>query len=106
MEKPDIKYVANSAISYAGKKYLPGQLLPDAPPETVARWLTVGYAVPMKGKPPEGEKSSTAGPPVPDKSMSTEELKALALLYGVDASKKKTKDEIIAMIMATGMVPA
>jgi len=100
--------IANSKFAYAGKKYLPGQTLPEAPPETVETWVKIGYAVRAKGpRRAAADEAPDTGPlPVPDKSMSTEELKALALRYGVDAGKKKTKDEIIAMIEATGKVVA
>jgi len=94
---------ANSVIAYAGKKYLPGQSLPgDVPADVRAEWLRVGYAVEAKGQ------GTPTAPPLaaPSESMTTAQLKELAVLYGVDAGKAKNKAEIIAMIVATGKVPA
>ena len=103
--------IANSAFTYADKKYFPGQPLPDnAPKNAQEQWLSVGYAVRTAGEKkqenqapgfsPEELAALFPGLPFPDKeNMSMEKLQALALEYGVDASKKKTKDEVIALIM-------
>jgi|GEM_PF-4404256 len=104
--------IANSAFTYADKKYFPGQPLPkNAPKDVQAQWLSVGYAVQAAGKQKQEKQDTNPSPeelaalypdlPFPDKDeMSEDDLKALALKYGVDASEKKTKDEIIALIMA------
>jgi len=97
-----MKLIANSLMEYAGKKYLPGQTLPDGVPEELQqKWLRVGYAV----KGPEMKKQIDEPLPVPSESMTVAQLRELAAQYGVDAESAKTKAEIIGLIKATGKVP-
>ena len=115
-----MRLTANSAITCAGKKYLPGQALPDDTPEEVRlEWLRVGYAVKAKeqgtpARPPSEivPAEESQGPPAvdplpaPDVSMSLAALKELAHRYGVDADKERSKAKVIELITATGRAPA
>ena len=90
-----MKLMANSLIRRRGRPDVPpGSIFEVLEPEAVEKMLAVGYAIPPKESP--GLKADAFPPP--DKSMSLAALKDLAAQHGLDASKSRTKDEVIAMI--------
>jgi len=96
-----MKLRANSIVKLKGASEIKPGALFDIADETIARRLIdVGYAIAVDDMPSEAPKLVT-----PNASMSLAALKELALQYGVDASKKRSKDEVIALIVATGKEP-